>query len=128
VPYLPFEAELHTLLVCSPCVLQSEWHFHIAETIEGGDERGGRLVHLSKGYLVINWVGIQEIYKFAHGIEVNNLVDSRKRERIFRANLVQAHVINTHPPFLVLLWQKNWIGYPVWLLDLFNEASGQKLG
>jgi hypothetical protein len=54
VPYLPFEAELHTLLVCSPCVLQSERHFHIAETIEGGDEHGGRLVHLSKGYLVIN--------------------------------------------------------------------------
>jgi hypothetical protein len=24
VPYLPFEAKLHTPLVCSPCILQSE--------------------------------------------------------------------------------------------------------
>jgi hypothetical protein len=31
-PYLPLEAELHTPLVCGPCVLQSERHFHVAET------------------------------------------------------------------------------------------------
>jgi hypothetical protein len=30
-PYLPVEAE---------------WHFHVAETTEGGDECGGGLVHL----------------------------------------------------------------------------------
>jgi hypothetical protein len=49
----PFEIELHTTLVCSLCILQSEQHFHIAKTAEGGDERGGGLVCLSEGYLVI---------------------------------------------------------------------------
>jgi hypothetical protein len=42
-PYLPFEAELHTLLVCGPCILQPE----------GCDECGGGLIHLGKGYLVV---------------------------------------------------------------------------
>jgi hypothetical protein len=43
VPYLPFETELHTPLVCSPYVLQAERHFYGPETAEGGDERGGGL-------------------------------------------------------------------------------------
>jgi hypothetical protein len=30
-PYLLFEAKLHTLLVCSPHVLQCERHFHVAK-------------------------------------------------------------------------------------------------
>jgi hypothetical protein len=52
-PYLPFETELHTSLVCGPCVLEPKWHFYIAKTTEGSDEHGGGLVHLGKGYLVV---------------------------------------------------------------------------
>jgi hypothetical protein len=50
---LPFEAELHTPLVCSPHVLQSEQHFHIAKIAQRSDECGGRLVYLGEVYLVI---------------------------------------------------------------------------
>jgi hypothetical protein len=52
-PYLLFEAKLHTPLICSPRVLQSEQHFHIAKIAERSDERGGRLVGVGEGYLVI---------------------------------------------------------------------------
>jgi hypothetical protein len=48
-PYLPFEIELHTSLVCSPHVLQSEQHFYVAETAERGDQCGGGLVRLGEG-------------------------------------------------------------------------------
>jgi hypothetical protein len=59
-PYLPFEAELHTPLLCGHRVLQFKWHFYVVKTTKGGDECGGRLVHLSEGYLVITLVGVQE--------------------------------------------------------------------
>jgi hypothetical protein len=49
VPYLLFEVELHKPLVCSPHILQSEWHFHIAKATERSDKHGGGLVYLGKG-------------------------------------------------------------------------------
>jgi hypothetical protein len=57
-PYLPLEAELNTPLISGPCILQSEWHFHVAETTEWGDEHGGGLVLFRVGYLVVTQVGI----------------------------------------------------------------------
>jgi hypothetical protein len=54
------------------------------------------------------------------GSEVNDLVDAGRGKMIFRTCLVLAHVIDTHPPFPVLLWYKTWIGYPVRVLYLFN--------
>jgi hypothetical protein len=65
---------------------------------------------------------------FAPGSKVYDLVDSREWERVLRACLIQAHVIYTHPLFPILFWHENWIGYPVWVLDLLNEDSGQKDG
>jgi hypothetical protein len=76
---------------------------------------------------VVARVGIQETQEFTPGNKVYDLVDSGEWERILRASLVQAHVIYTHPPFPILFWYENWIGYPVWVLDLLNEASGKSL-
>jgi hypothetical protein len=53
-PYLLFEAKLHTPLICSPHVLQSEQHFYVAKIVERSDERGDGLVHFIEGYLVIS--------------------------------------------------------------------------
>jgi hypothetical protein len=110
VLYLPFETELHTPLVCSPCILQSEQHFHIAKTIEGGDEHGDGLVCLSEGCLVITRVGVQETQELTPSSEVNDLVDAGKGKRIFWTCLVQDRVIKRNPPFPILVWYKNWIG------------------
>jgi hypothetical protein len=53
MPYFLFEGKLHTSLICSPRVLQSKRKFHIAKTTKRSNERGGRLIHLGEGYLVI---------------------------------------------------------------------------
>jgi hypothetical protein len=56
---------------------------------------------------VITRVGIQETWELTSGSEVNDLVNSGKRKRMFRTCLVHSCVINTHPPSPVLLWHKN---------------------
>jgi hypothetical protein len=58
MPYLLFNAKLHTPLVCSLHVLKSGRHFYVAKIAEGSVERGNGLVHLGNGYLVITRVGI----------------------------------------------------------------------
>jgi hypothetical protein len=126
-PYFLFEAKLHTLLICSPHVLQSDRHFYIAKITERSDERGGRLVCLGVGYLVITRVGMQETQELTPCNEVYNLVNARKGKWIFRTCLVQARVVNAHPPFSILLWYKNRICYLVRVLDFFNEAKIRSL-
>jgi hypothetical protein len=128
MPYLPFEIEMHTLLVGVPCILQPEHHFYIAKTTEGCDECGGRLVHLGNGYLVVARVGIQKTYELTPHSKVYNLVNSGERERILHACLVQACVIYTHSPLLILFRHKGWVHYLVWVMILLNKASGQELG
>jgi hypothetical protein len=73
-PYLLFEAKLHTTLIFNPRVLQFKWHFYVAKTAEGSDERGGGLVCLGEEYLVITRVGIQETQKLTSGREIYDLV------------------------------------------------------
>jgi hypothetical protein len=58
------------------------------------------------------------------GSKVYYPIDLMERERILWTCLVQACVINTHPPFPIFLRHKNWIGYLVHVLDLLNAASG----
>jgi hypothetical protein len=74
---------------------------------------------------VVAQVGVQKTLELTPGSKVNDLVDLRKRERIPQTLLIQACVINTHLPLLVLLWH-NWIGYPVRVLNILDEASSQK--
>jgi hypothetical protein len=76
--------------------------------------------------LVVTRVGVQETQELTPSNEVNDLVDSGKRERIFRICLVQACVVNTHLSFPILLWHKNWIGYLVQVLDLLNKVGRYK--
>jgi hypothetical protein len=107
-------------------VLQSKPHFHIAKIAERSDERGGRLVWLSEGYLVIARVGVQETVELTPSHEVYNLVNTGKGKWIFWACLVQAHVVNAHTPFPLLSWYKNQIRYPVWVLHFLNVSSSKE--
>jgi hypothetical protein len=79
-PYFLFEAKLHTPLICSPCIFQSEQHFYVAKTTKMSDERGGWLVRLGEGYLVIARVGIQKAQELTSGCEIYDLVDAEKRK------------------------------------------------
>jgi hypothetical protein len=80
IPYLLFEAKLHTLLICSPHVLLSERHFYVAKIGERSDEYGGRLVRLSEGYLVTAQVGILKAQELTSSSEIYDLVYVRKRK------------------------------------------------
>jgi hypothetical protein len=75
---------------------------------------------------VVAQVGIYKTQEFSPGSEVYDLVDSRERERILQARIVKACVIHTHLPFSILFWHKDQIGYPIWVLNFFNKAGGQK--
>jgi hypothetical protein len=44
------------------------------------DERGGWLVRLGEGYLVIARVGIQKAQELTSGCEIYDLVDAEKRK------------------------------------------------
>jgi hypothetical protein len=123
-PYLVIEAKLHTPLVCSPCIFQSEWHFYIAKTTKKCDECGGGLVHLSEGYLVATRVGIKETQGLTSDREIYVLINIGKGKQIFRTCLVPTHVVNAHPLFPILFRYNNWICYPVRVLDFFDEANG----
>jgi hypothetical protein len=124
IPYFLFKAKLHAPLICSPRVFQSERHFYVAKAAKRSDKHGGGLVHLDKGYLVIARVGIQKTQELTSGHEIYDLVYAWKSKRIFQTCLFQAHVVNTHPPFLILFLHKNRVGYPLWVLDFHDETSG----
>jgi hypothetical protein len=76
---------------------------------------------------VVTQVGAHKTQELTPGSEVNNLVNSGERERIFSACLVQACVVHIHLSFPILLWHKNWIGYPDWVLDLLYEMVARSL-
>ena len=69
-------------------------------------------------------VAIKKRGKRAPGCRVNNLVDARERKRIFRAVLVEIRVINTHSPFAIFLFYKDWICQPLWMCDFSDKTSG----
>ena len=54
----------HTMLVCSPNVLQTKWHCDIVERSEGGDERCHELVGLFHRDLMVAGVHIKEVEGF----------------------------------------------------------------
>jgi hypothetical protein len=62
--------------------------FYVAKTPEGSDKRGGGLVHLGEGYLVVTRVGVQKTQEFTPGSDVYDLVYVGERERILRASFV----------------------------------------
>ena len=49
-------------------------------------------------------------------------------EWVFGAGLVEAGVVDAHPPFLILLLDQDGVGQPIGVLDLTDEAGVQKPG
>ena len=70
---------------------------------------------------------IQEGQELTPGGRVDNLVDPRESERILGTGLVEAGVVDTHAPGLVLLRDEDWIGQPLGVKHFHYEAGRQKL-
>jgi hypothetical protein len=62
------------------------------------------LVYAGEGYLVIARVGIQKAQELTFGLDIYDLVYAGQRKLIFCTCLVQARVLNTHPPFPILFF------------------------
>ena len=50
------------------------------------------------------------------------LVYLQKREAVFRASFIEVSEVNAKPALVILLYE-DWIGEPVWVEHLSNEAA-----
>ena len=86
------------------------------------------LILNSKFYLVIANCGIQKRQKLTAGRRINQLINMGQSKRIFGACLVQAGVIDTHAPGLVLLHHEDWVCQPLGVKHFHDETCSLELG
>ena len=73
-------------------------------------------------------VSVQEGQELTPGGRVDDLVDPREGERILGTGLIEAGVVDTHAPGLVLLQDEDWVGQPLGVKHFHDEAGRQELG
>ena len=71
-------------------------------------------------------VRIKEAEGFAPRGRVDYLVYAWQRKWILWACFVEAHIVNTHPPFPALLSYKDGIGQPLWVVYFPDESGGRQ--
>jgi hypothetical protein len=54
-------------------------------------------------------------------------VDAWKRKGILRVVLVEIGVVDTHSPFSIFLFYKDWVCRPIWMCNFSNETSSLEL-
>jgi hypothetical protein len=64
------------------------------------------LIRYAPLYLVVPRVHIEKTEGFAPSCRIDYLIHARKRERVLGTCLVKARIVNTHPPFFILLLYK----------------------
>ena len=82
------------------------------------------LIRLLQDDLVVAGVAVKKREECAPGCQVNNLVNAREREGVFRAVFVEICIVNTHSPFAISLFYKDWVCHPFWMCDFLDETSG----
>ena len=81
-------------------------------------------VFLLEGNLMIARVAIKEEEQHATGRGVNDLVDAWKSKGILWTVLVEVCVVDTHPPFVVVLFENEyWVCQPLGVVNFFDESS-----
>jgi hypothetical protein len=81
------------------------------------------LVRDLQGYLVVARVVVEEAQQGAPRGRVDNLVDTRKREGVFRAVAIEVGVVDTHSPLAGFLGYKHQVGKPNWVFTLTDESG-----
>src|ERR1043165_5786095 len=121
-------APLNCALISGTSVLQTKRHGDITISPERGYECSFYLILHSQFDLVISSCGIQKRQKLAAGRRINHLINTGQSKRIFRARLVQASVIDTHAPNLVLLHHEDWVCHPLGVKYFHDETCSLHLG
>jgi hypothetical protein len=65
------------------------------------------LVCYAHRYLVVYGVRVEKTEGLTPCCLIDYLIYARQRKRVLGTRLVKARVVNTHPPFLILLLYKN---------------------
>ena len=78
----------------------------------GGDKRRFLLIVQGQWYLMVFLEGIKETHLRVAYRYVDQLIYSRKGERIFRIGFVQFCEVYAYPPLLVLLLYHHGVGQP----------------
>ena len=109
-------------------VLQAERHGDVVVRPKGRDE--GRLQGVGRVQLdlVVAGVSVQEGQELTSGGRLDDLVDLREGERILGTGLIEAGLVDTHAPGLVLLQDEDWVGQPLRVKHFHYDAGRQKLG
>ena len=89
---------MYALLEGGSSIPEAEGHGSVAEGTEWGDERNGQLIGRVHRDLVVLGVRGQKAEGLIASGGIDHLVNSRKGKWVFRAGLVEASVVNTHPP------------------------------
>src|SRR3954469_22161201 len=125
---LSVRAPLNCALISGASILQTKRHGDITISPERGYKRSLYLIFYNEFYLMIASCGIQKRQKLAAGRRINHLINTGQSKRIFGACLVQASVIDTHVPGLVLLDHEDWVCQPLGADHPHDEACSLKLG
>jgi hypothetical protein len=86
-------------------------------------ERRLVLVEDLQRYLVVARVAVEEAQQGAPSGRVDDLVDVRKREGVFRAVTIEVSVVDTHSPLASFLGYKHRVGEPN-RVPTFTDESG----
>jgi hypothetical protein len=81
------------------------------------------LVRDLQGYLVIVQVAVEEAQQVASCGRVDDLVDARKREGVFREVTVEIGVVDTHSSLAGFLGYKHRVGEPNRVFTFTNESG-----
>jgi predicted nucleic acid-binding Zn ribbon protein len=111
--YKLFEDTSHASLKHGARVFEPKRHCLVAVSAERNDERGCKLVRYAHRYLVVPGVRIEKKEGFTLSCRIDYLIYARQRKRILGTCLVKARVVNTHPPFLILLLYKYRVSKPL---------------
>src|SRR3954471_3743195 len=120
-------APLNCALISGTPILQTKWHGDITISPERGYECSFYLIFHSQHDLVIASCGIQKRQQLVAGRRVNHLINTGQSKWIFWARLVQASVIDTHTPSLVLLQHEDWICQPLGVKHFHDKACSLQL-
>src|SRR3954471_7475558 len=120
-------APLNCALISGTSILQTKWHGDITISPERGYECSFYLIFHSQHDLVIASCGIQKRQQLVAGRRVNHLINTGQSKHIFWARLVQASVIDTHAPSLVLLHHEDWVRRPLGVKHFHDETCSLEL-
>ena len=72
---------------------------------------------------MVTGVAVEKREERSPSCRVDYLIDARERKGVFRVVCVEIRVINTHSPFAIFIFYKDWVCQPLWMCDFSDKTS-----